>query len=129
VDHIKKFNDNYGHQEGDKVLKVVSEIIQNTVRNKIDTVARYGGEEFAVILPEADGNIGKELAERIRKNVESHLFENNGKALYRVTVSMGIASFPFDARDQKVLIQFADQALYAAKEGGRNCVRRFKSSL
>lgn len=128
VDHFKKFNDNYGHQEGDKVLRIVSEIIQNTVRNKIDTVARYGGEEFAVILPEADGNVGKELAERIRKNVESYLFENNGKALYRVTVSMGIASYPFDAREQKILIQLADQALYSAKEGGRNCVRRFKTS-
>ncbi len=128
VDFFKKFNDTYGHQEGDKVLKIVSEIIQTTVRNKIDTVARYGGEEFAVILPEADGNVGKELAERIRKNVESHLFENNGKTLYRVTVSIGLASYPFDARDQKTLIQLSDQALYSAKEGGRNCVRRFKSA-
>ncbi len=127
VDHFKKFNDNFGHQEGDKVLKIVSHIIQTTVRNKIDTVARYGGEEFAIILPEADGNMGKELADRIRKNIESYLFENNGKNLYRVTVSIGVASYPFDTRDQKDLIQMADKALYACKAEGRNCVRRFKA--
>ncbi len=127
MDHFKKFNDSYGHQEGDKVLRIVSDVIQGTVRDKIDTVARYGGEEFTVILPEADGNVGKDLAERIRKNVESYLFENNGKSLYRVTVSVGIASYPFDARDQKGLIQSADQALYEAKNSGRNCVRRFKA--
>ena len=126
VDHFKKFNDNYGHQEGDKVLRTVSQIIQTTVRNKVDTVARYGGEEFAVILPEADANVGRELAERIRKNVDSYLFENNGKTLYRVTISIGIASYPFDARDQKTLIQLADQALYGAKGAGRNCVHKFK---
>ncbi len=128
VDHFKKFNDSYGHQEGDKVLKVVSEIIRGTVRAKIDTVARYGGEEFAVILPESDGNLGRELAERVRKNIEGYLFENNGKTLYRVTVSMGVASYPFDAREQKVLIQYADQALYEAKKAGRNRVKWFSAS-
>jgi diguanylate cyclase (GGDEF)-like protein len=128
VDHFKKFNDNYGHQEGDKVLKIVSQVIQGTIRNKVDMVARYGGEEFAVVLPETDGNAGKELVDRIRKNIESYLFENNGKVLYRVTVSIGIASYPFDCRDQKSLIQLADQALYEAKKQGRNCVKRFKSA-
>ena len=125
VDHFKKFNDNYGHQEGDKVLRIVSQIIQSTVRSKVDTVARYGGEEFVVVLPEADGNTGKDLAERIRKNIESYLFENNGKVLYRVTASLGVSSFPFDSREQKVLIQLADQALYDAKKDGRNRVKRF----
>lgn len=129
VDHFKKFNDTYGHQEGDRVLRIVSEVIRNTVRNKIDTVARYGGEEFAVILPECDGNAGKEWADRIRKNVESYLFENNGKPLYRVTVSVGVSTFPFDSREQKVLIQLADKALYEAKKNGRNRVELYKPSI
>lgn len=129
VDHFKKFNDSYGHQEGDKVLRVVANVIQGTIRHKIDTVARYGGEEFAVILPESDGNSGKELAERIRKNIESYLFENDSKIPYRVTVSIGVASYPFDARDQKVLIQSADQALYEAKKAGRNRAKRFSTDV
>jgi diguanylate cyclase (GGDEF)-like protein len=126
VDHFKKFNDSYGHQEGDKVLRIVSQVIQSTVRKKVDTVARYGGEEFAIILPESDSNMGKELADRVRKNVEAYLFENNGKPLYRVTISVGVACFPFDSREQKVLIQLADKALYEAKKAGRNCVMIYK---
>ena len=109
-------------------MRIVSEIIQGTVRTKIDTVARYGGEEFVVILPESDVNVGKDLADRIRKNIESYLFENNGKVLYRVTISVGVASYPFDGREQKALIQSADQALYEAKKSGRNCVRCFKKT-
>ncbi len=126
VDHFKKFNDSYGHQEGDRVLRTVAEVIQGTVRRKIDTVARYGGEEFAIILPECDGNAGREWADRIRKNVEGHLFENNGKPLYRVTVSLGVSTFPFDSREQKELIQLADKGLYTAKKNGRNRVELYR---
>ena len=72
--------------------------------------------------------MGRELAERIRKNVESRLFEKDGKSLYRVTISVGVASYPFDGRDPKGLIHSADQALYEAKKNGRNCVRAFKST-
>lgn len=129
VDHFKKFNDTYGHQEGDKVLSGVSRILQETVRAKADTVARYGGEEFAVILPESDGNAAYDLGERIRKNVENHLFEYEGKKIYRVTLSVGISSFPFDATEKRLLIQRSDQALYHAKENGRNCVKKFKPEL
>ncbi len=126
VDHFKKFNDMYGHQEGDKVLMGVSRILQETVRAKADTVARYGGEEFAMILPETDGNAAYDLGERIRKNVENQLFEYEGKKIYRVTISLGVSSFPFDAIEKKLLIQCSDQALYDAKKSGRNCVKKFK---
>lgn len=129
VDHFKKFNDTYGHQEGDKVLMGVSQILQETVRAKADTVARYGGEEFAVILPETDGNAAYDLGERIRKNVENHLFEYEGKKIYRVTLSLGVSSFPFDAIEKRLLIQCSDQALYFAKKNGRNCVKRFKPGV
>jgi diguanylate cyclase (GGDEF)-like protein len=126
VDHFKKFNDNYGHQEGDKVLRKVAEIAQNTIRQKVDTLARYGGEEFAIILPETDGNSAKDLAERVRQNIESYLFENEGKGVYRVTVSVGVSSYPFDAREQSKLIQAADIGLYESKARGRNRVTLFR---
>jgi diguanylate cyclase (GGDEF)-like protein len=128
VDHFKKFNDTYGHQEGDKVLRIVSEVVQSTVRTKVDTACRYGGEEFAVILPESDVNVGKDLAERIRKNIASYIFENTGKNVYHVTVSIGLACYPFDGDDPKKLIHSSDQALYAAKSAGRNCVKPYKSN-
>lgn len=126
VDHFKNFNDSFGHQEGDKVLKIVSDLIQSTVRKKIDTLSRYGGEEFAIIFPEIDGNVAMEMAERIRKKIEVFNFGTNGNVSYRVTVSLGIASYPFDARDQKTLILNADMALYDSKNNGRNCIKHFR---
>ena len=129
VDHFKKFNDTYGHQEGDKVLMGVSQVLQETVRAKVDTVARYGGEEFAVILPETDGNAAYDLGERIRKSIESRLFEYEGKKIYRVTLSLGLSSYPFDAIEKRLLIQYADQALYDAKKNGRNCVKKYRPGI
>jgi len=125
VDHFKKLNDQYGHPEGDRVLKTVTRLILETVRNRVDTVARYGGEEFIVILPETDANAAYESAERIRRRIESHLFEDGKGGVYRVTVSLGTASYPFDARPAAKLIHAADTALYASKNGGRNRVTRF----
>ncbi len=128
VDHFKKFNDTFGHQEGDKVLKIVTELIQSTIRNKIDTLSRYGGEEFAIIFPEIDGNSAMEMAERIRKKIEKCEFVGNGKTSYNVTISLGIASYPFDASEQKTLIMNADIALYDAKKNGRNCFKKYKGN-
>ncbi|MGH7738756.1 MAG: diguanylate cyclase [bacterium] len=125
VDHFKKFNDTYGHQEGDKVLRTVAAVAQSTLRQKSDVLARYGGEEFAVILPETDLNSAKELAERIRRNIADHAFESEDKTTYKVTVSIGVASYPFDAREQSKLIQAADTGLYESKRNGRNCVTLF----
>jgi diguanylate cyclase (GGDEF)-like protein len=129
VDHFKKFNDTYGHPEGDKVLVGVSRILQETVRDKADTVARYGGEEFAVILPETDGREALDLGERIRKNVENQLFEYEAKKVYRVTLSLGVSCFPQDARDKRLMVQCADQALYSAKKNGRNQVQRYEPGM
>ena len=126
VDHFKKFNYTYGHQEGDKVLRIVAEIAESTLRQKVDTLARYGGEEFAIILPETDGNSAKDLAERVRKSIEGYLFENESKGVYRVTVSIGVSSYPFDAREQSKLIQAADMGLYESKANGRNRVSLFR---
>ncbi len=126
VDHFKKFNDTYGHQEGDKVLRSVAQIAQTTIRQKADILARYGGEEFAVILPETDLNAAKDLAERIRRNIADHSFESEGKSAYRVTISIGVSTYPFDAQEKSKLIQAADAGLYESKRKGRNCVTLFQ---
>lgn len=125
VDHFKKFNDTFGHQEGDSVLKGVARLLQKNVREHVDIVARYGGEEFAVIMPKTDQNAAKVLGERIRRAVADHFFEKSGGGVYRVTVSIGLASYPFDAREPQNLIHCADEALYASKRDGRNRLTTF----
>lgn len=118
IDHFKKVNDTYGHPVGDVVLKGLGKLFTESVRT-IDTAARYGGEEFVLILPEADRKGAKELAERIRKNAKRMKFRVDDVEL-RITISIGIATYPEDARGKERLIEAADEALYFAKENGRN---------
>ncbi|MFW5879023.1 MAG: diguanylate cyclase [Myxococcota bacterium] len=120
VDHFKGVNDTYGHPVGDLVLKGVARILQSEARDT-DVVARYGGEEFAVILPQTDAEGARVIAERIRCRIEEEIFQTEVGPL-RVTISMGIAGFPRHGEHKQELIEKADQALYAAKESGRNRV-------
>jgi len=130
VDHFKKFNDQFGHQEGDRVLREVAQSLGRTVRQGIDTVARYGGEEFVVILPETAIQAGTDLADRIRERVEGLLIQRaDGQGVYRVTLSLGTSAYPFDSREPGKLIQCADEALYEAKRNGRNRVIRYQFSM
>jgi diguanylate cyclase (GGDEF)-like protein len=118
IDHFKKVNDTYGHPTGDQVLKRVASLLKASAR-KIDIVARYGGEEFALVL-EATGRDGaRQLAERIRAEVGQQTFQS-GKGPFKATLSLGVATYPDDAREKAEIISRADQALYAAKHGGRN---------
>jgi diguanylate cyclase (GGDEF)-like protein len=124
IDHFKKFNDTYGHQTGDVVLKALASVIERSTRES-DVAARYGGEEFAIVLYHTDRRAAYEAAERLRQAVESNEVEDNGNVL-RVTISLGIATFPHEKiHDSKELIEYADQALYKAKENGRNRVEAF----
>jgi diguanylate cyclase (GGDEF)-like protein len=123
IDHFKKFNDTYGHPVGDLVLQQVAKALQGSIRNT-DYCARYGGEEFVVVLIQADEAQSRVLAERIRKAVESVQIQNDDKIL-RVTVSIGSATFPFDAANKQELIDNSDKAMYASKQGGRNRVSYF----
>lgn len=118
VDHFKGFNDTYGHPEGDRVLKAISRILENSVR-EIDICSRYGGEEFVVICPEKTGEGAMTPAERIREATENFDFRIKGKRI-PITVSIGVACYPEQAQNQKELISKADCALYYSKNNGRN---------
>ena len=120
VDHFKKVNDNFGHPIGDEVLRRVAKILQEVPR-KIDIPARYGGEEFAVLLDNVDVEQAKQVAERLRSEIERTVVETE-KGSLSVTESIGIAVFPEDGRDRATLIERADLALYHAKHSGRNQV-------
>ena len=119
IDHFKKFNDTYGHLQGDVIIKEIANILRVSVRT-IDFTARYGGEEFAVILPEVNVKGAVVVAERIRKTIEQHPFKGEEGTLF-VTVSIGVAEFkPARIRSASQLIAEADKALYQSKEMGRN---------
>jgi len=122
LDHFKRVNDTHGHPFGDHVLIKTAELFEKCVRN-VDIVARYGGEELVVALPETNVAQAKIVAERIRSNMEKTEFIQ-GDIKMNVTVSIGIAVFP-DARikDIEDLLKLADEALYKAKQDGRNCIK------
>jgi diguanylate cyclase (GGDEF)-like protein len=121
IDHFKKFNDTYGHPFGDIVLKGVAAKLESCVRD-IDTAARYGGEEFVLILDKTSHKTAKDLVERIRQAIESMTFRTNEGKDVKVTMSFGIAEYSQHVREIKDLVSWADQALYKAKQKGRNRV-------
>lgn len=123
IDDFKSVNDRYGHPVGDAILQRIVTEIRGEVRGDMDLVARYGGEEFAVILPETSIAEGTEVAERVRRRVDERLFRPPDSAdVLRVTVSIGLATYPHDATTKKELMDRADAALYRAKRGGKNAV-------
>jgi diguanylate cyclase (GGDEF)-like protein len=118
IDHFKNFNDTYGHQVGDLVLKEVANSMKGSVR-ATDIVARYGGEEIIILLKNASLERGLEVTEKIRSTLEESKFSDE-KNSYSVTVSFGVASYlPEDGVDS--IIKRSDEGLYKAKESGRNC--------
>lgn len=124
VDQFKSYNDRYGHQAGDSVLRQVALAIQQQVRRPLDLVARYGGEEFAVILYDTDGAGARSTAERMRRAVEALAIEHRGQqSSGLVTISVGVAVVsPTGTRNAFGAVQLADEALYRAKAAGRNRV-------
>ena len=121
VDHFKKINDNFGHLIGDQVLKEISNLLLATIRTD-DYFARFGGEEFVVIAPKTTPETAKILAERIRTTVANHPFAIDTMESWRLTISIGIANQTKETQTTDDLIRFADDALYIAKETGRNRV-------
>ncbi|MBR9792413.1 MAG: diguanylate cyclase [Gammaproteobacteria bacterium] len=118
IDHFKAVNDNYGHQAGDKVIQTLAQIIKKQTR-ETDLAGRYGGEEFAIILADASGDGAMQVAERIRKAAEATEVTHDGQSI-RFTVSLGLAEFSTAFLNEMQWLDIADQALYEAKESGRN---------
>jgi diguanylate cyclase (GGDEF)-like protein len=122
VDYFKSFNDNYGHQAGDFILKELCKLMKKSLRD-YDMLFRYGGEEFAIILPEITGQEAQIVAEKLRESIAMHTFIINNKK-YNVTVSIGLAEIEpaVCAFTKNDLINFADKALFESKDKGRNKV-------
>ncbi|MEO5579201.1 MAG: diguanylate cyclase [Gemmatimonadaceae bacterium] len=127
IDHFKMVNDTHGHAAGDEVLKQFATILKGEAR-EIDRVGRYGGEEFLLLLPGTVLDAAMTFAERLRGSVDSHTFSFEGGTLKK-TVSCGVAAFPHPrVTGRDALLKAADDALYVAKEAGRNRVVRFDSA-
>ena len=118
IDHFKECNDHYGHLVGDAVLREISKTIKESIR-QMDFMGRYGGEELSIVLSETDKEQAGFAAERIRQAIEERQIRVYDEDL-KVTISIGISTFPDDAKDVQTLIDKSDQALYLAKQSGRN---------
>ncbi|HAO93587.1 MAG: hypothetical protein A2X93_03950 [Deltaproteobacteria bacterium GWC2_56_8] len=121
LDHFKHFNDTFGHDAGDSVLRELGVFLKNQTR-KEDVVCRYGGEEFLIILPDASLEMSGKRAEKIRDEVKYLNLRHNGQALGPVSLSMGVAAYPENGLSPDGLIEAADKALYSAKTNGRDMV-------
>jgi diguanylate cyclase (GGDEF)-like protein len=118
LDHFKDVNDTYGHEKGNLLLRAVSDILKENAR-QMDTVARYGGEEFVMLMPDSKG-AEREVAERIRKKIESTEFTGIADVPLKITISGGVCTYPRDAQSVNELLDKADKRLYTAKTDGKN---------
>lgn len=121
IDFFKKFNDTYGHQSGDAVLRQVAQTLKKSVR-ATDIACRYGGEEMSIILPNTGKNVAHSTAEKICERVSSNKFKLQGDKEVSVTISLGVSTYPHDGQTPSELIEAADKRLYNAKNNGRNQV-------
>ena len=123
IDKFKEYNDTYGHQQGDRAIKAVAEVIANTFKRPADFPARWGGEEFAVLLPMTDLDGALAVSEKLRSNVEGIAVPCDDGPPTKITVSIGInTEIPTQTEDTESFVKKADTALYQAKRGGRNKV-------
>lgn len=118
LDYLKKINDNYGHMAGDEAIRSIGQVLRQSSRS-IDFCARYGGEEFCLLLPNTEIEMAEQLAERLRRLINEVTIEGYGN----ISASLGVASYPLHCQSADELFHKADEALYKAKQGGRNCVQ------
>jgi diguanylate cyclase (GGDEF)-like protein len=124
VDHFKAYNDRYGHQAGDRALRQVAQVVQRCARRPLDFAARYGGEEFLVALYDLGAGHVREIAEELRQSIQALGIPHDDSPVGVVTASIGVSIVsPRPGRSPEGAVQLADEALYAAKHGGRNGIR------
>jgi len=121
IDHFKGFNDTFGHQAGDTLLREVGELLKGRTRGQ-DLACRYGGEEFAIVMTQASLEAAINRAENLRREVKQINVQHGGQSLGVVNISVGVSIFPVHASAMDELIRLADEALYRAKHGGRDQV-------
>ena len=121
LDRFKRVNDQFGHLVGSNALRHLSKVLLECIR-QVDTLARYGGDEFTILLVDTGHDDALAVAERIRRTVAETLFEGAGGAPIRLTISIGVATFPDHSPDREGMLDLADKAMYRAKSLGRNCV-------
>ena len=119
LDHFKKFNDTFGHEAGDALLRAVSDCVQRNTRSS-DVACRFGGEELLLIMPESPLDDTLRRAEQLRDEIRDLHVSYSGQLLGSVSASLGIAAFPEHGQSSEELLASADRALYAAKAGGRD---------
>ena len=127
MDHFKRFNDTFGHDAGDYVLKTVAKRIINNIRNQ-DIACRFGGEEMAILLPETDQEGAEQIADKICRTIRQLHLEFNNMPLGQLTASIGVATFPLHSANSTELLKSADTALYQAKKNGRDQVQMAEQS-
>jgi diguanylate cyclase (GGDEF)-like protein len=121
LDHFKRVNDQYGHLVGSQVLRRLSEVLQECIRG-VDTLARYGGDEFTILLEDTPHQGGLAVAERIRSTVANTIFEGGRGVPVRLTISIGVGTYPEHGTERDRLLDHADKAMYRAKSIGRDAV-------
>jgi len=129
MDHFKDINDTYGHILGDHVLTIFAQVVLKCIR-KTDIIARYGGDEFIVVLPSTDTETAHAIAERIRREVSlTYIPPMDDTAISSISCSVGVSTYPTLCNSKSSLIRTSDNALYEAKNSGRNCTIVYKSKL
>jgi two-component system, cell cycle response regulator len=124
LDFFKQVNDTHGHLVGSRVLREMAELLKRSTRD-VDVVIRYGGDEYTIILVETDAETAGKVVERIRSQVESHVFLASEGYTIRLTCSIGYACCPEDSMSKQELLDMADQAMYCGKAAGKNCIERY----
>ena len=123
IDHFKNINDTYGHIMGDRVIQALSKLLQESLR-EIDYSGRYGGEEFVIVLPETNLAHAYDFSKRLLTKIAAMKFQSDTLGIFHITISIGVAEFDATHNSCEELIKAADNAMYQAKNAGRNCVKK-----